>query len=276
MKRLIINADDLGFAPGVNRGILECHRAGSVTSASMMVNTPAFDEAAALARDTPTLDVGLHFNLLSGSPLTDVPTLANPRTGQFHSLAELARRAFAGRVAADDVRRECSAQLQALLHAGIAPTHIDSHRHTHALPGILKPVLQCASDVGVRFVRRPLDRLVMTDPIASAKMSILHAAWRLAVRGLTRAELRFVDDAPAFRGIALQGAVDLHSRLMALLDALPNGTTELMLHPGYDDSILAAQDPYRAEREREVAVLISAAVQSRLSRGDFELVNFAS
>ena len=272
---LIINADDLGFAPGVNRGIIEVHEAGSLSSASMMVNTPAFHEGAALVRErAPTLGVGLHFNLLTGRPLASVPTLANPRTGEFYPLAELSRRAFLGRVSATDVRRECDAQLAALTAEGITPTHIDSHRHTHALPGILPAVVASALAAGVRVLRRPLDRPSFDDPITSVKMLTLRAAWRAASRKLDAASRVLLARSPNFRGIALQSAPDIEYRLLRLLDHLPTTPTEIMLHPGYDDPVLAAQDPYRHEREREVAALCSAGVRERLTRGDIRLVTF--
>lgn len=274
-RLLVINADDLGFAPGVNRGILECHAAGTVTSASMMVNTPAFREAAelVLAR-APRLGVGLHLNLLTGRPLTPVPTLADARTGLFHPLHTLTRLALSGRIHAGDVRRECDAQLAALAAAGIAPTHLDSHRHTHALPGILPAVLASARAAGIPFVRRPLDSPAAGPPAAGAKMLVLHAAWRTAVRRVDAADRPLLDGAPHFRGIALQGAPDLAARLLALLHHLPRGATELMLHPGHDDAVLAFQDDYRAAREREVAALTSAPVVERLTRGDLTLVSF--
>jgi predicted glycoside hydrolase/deacetylase ChbG (UPF0249 family) len=107
-------------------------------------------------------------------------------------------------------------------------------------------------------------------------MLVLHAAWRRALVGVDRAHLPLLARAPHFRGIALQGAADVEARLLALLDALPSGATELMLHPGYDDAVLAAQDPYRQEREREVAALRSPAVRARLERGDVKLVSFAA
>src|SRR4030081_633307 len=136
-RLLVINADDLGFASGVNRGIIEAHDAGTLSSASMMVNAPAFEEAAALARARrPRLRGGLHLNLVAGRPLTDAVSLTDARTGEFHSLGDLTRRALGGRVRANEVRRECDAQLRALAAAGIAPTHLDSHRHAHALPGV--------------------------------------------------------------------------------------------------------------------------------------------
>lgn len=275
-RLVVINADDLGFAPGVNRGIVELHEAGMLPSASMMVNTPAFEEAAAFVRErAPSLGVGLHLNLLTGRPLSIAPTLADPRTGEFRPLAELARRALFGRVDPADVRRECDAQLSALASQGIAITHLDSHRHTHALAAVLPAALASARAARIRFVRRPLDRLVPTDPVASAKMLAIHASWRAALHGVSSGDRDVLDRAPHFRGIALQGAPDVELRLVALLDALPAGPTEIMVHPGYDDAVLAAQDPYRAERERELAALRSEAVRTRLSRGDIRLVRFS-
>ena len=273
---LVVNADDFGFAPGVNRGIIEAHDAGTLSSASMMVNVPAFHEAVSLARARrPRLGVGLHLNIVFGRPLTDAVSLTDARTGTFHSLAELARRAITGRVRAADVRRECDAQLRALADAGISPTHLDSHRHAHALPGILPAVAASAYDAGLHWVRRPLDHPLLREPAASAKMLVLHAAWRRALIDVDQAHLPLLARAPHFRGIALQGGHDIESRLLALLDRLPARATELMLHPGYDDATLAAQDPYRNEREREVAALCSPAVRARLAQGDIRLVNFA-
>jgi predicted glycoside hydrolase/deacetylase ChbG (UPF0249 family) len=276
-RLLIINADDFGFAPGVNRGIVEAHEAGTLPSTSMMVNAPAFDEAVQLVRTrVPRLGVGLHLNLITGRPLSEATSLVNPRTGCFHALSELAARAVSGRVHAADVRRECDAQLAVLRSAGIVPTHVDSHRHAHALPGVLAPVVASARAAGVPVVRRPLDRPSVRDPAAAVKMLVLHAAWRVAYRAVDADGRALLARSPHFRGIALQGAPDVEARLLALLDQLPVGATELMLHPGHDDAVLAAQDPYRQEREREVAALCAPGVRARLERGDVRLVSFAA
>jgi predicted glycoside hydrolase/deacetylase ChbG (UPF0249 family) len=274
-RLLVINADDFGFAPGVNRGIVEVHEAGVLTSTSIMVNAPAFADAVALARArAPRLGIGLHLDLVAGRPLTHAPSLVDQRTGCFFSLGELARRAFAGRVRPDDVRRECDAQIAALAATGIGPTHLDSHRHAHALPGVLPAVAASAHQAGLRWVRRPLDRPTLRAPAASAKMLLLLGAWRRALGGVSREDLPLLARAPSFRGIALQGAPHVERRLLALIDDLPDGITELMLHPGYDDDVLAAQDPYRQQREREIAALMSPAVRERLRRGDVRLVSF--
>ena len=275
LRRVVINADDLGFAPGVNRGILEAFEAGTLSSASMMVNTPAFGDAAALVRDrAPRLGVGLHLNFLTGAPLSVAPTLCDPRTGIFFSLGKLTQRAFAGRVSASDVRRECDAQLAALRDEAIGITHLDSHRHAHALPGVLPAVLASARDAGVRVVRRPLDVVVPSAPAVTAKVMVLRASWAAALRGVAPEDAALLARSPNFRGIALQGVPDVEHRLLELLDRLPAGDTEIMMHPGHDDAVLAAQDPYRAEREREVLALCSTTVRARLQRGDLRLVRF--
>jgi len=275
MRSLVINADDLGLAPGVNRGIFEAHAAGTVSSASIMVSCPAFGEAAEQAlRDAPALGVGLHVNLVSGTPLAAVPSLVDPETGRFHPLDVLARHALAGQVEAADVRRECEAQLAALVAAGITPTHLDSHRHAHALPGILPAVAAVAEDESIPVVRRPLDRASLLDPIASAKMLVLHAAWRTALIGVAVAHRARLARAPHFRGIAMQGMPDVRERLLATLDQLPLGVTEIMMHPGYDDEVLAAQDGYLVEREAELKALLDPAVRARLDKGDLRLVSF--
>ena len=275
IRLLVINADDLGFAPGVNRGIVEAHAAGTVSSASMMVGAPAFGDAVErVHREAPTLGVGLHLDLVAGKPLTAVPSLTDPTTGRFHALDALARRALAGQVDGTEVRRECEAQLQALTAAGIEPTHIDSHRHAHALPGILPAVAAVAYDARIPVVRRPLDSPSLLDPVASTKMLMLHAAWRTALRGVAPPHRELLARAPHFRGIALQSAPDVRDRLLALLDALPLGVTELMMHPGYDDAVLAEQDPYRSEREAEIRALLEPQVSQRLQKGDVRVVSF--
>jgi len=275
MRLLVINADDLGFAPGVNRGIFDAHAAGTVTSASMMVTTPAFAEAAErVQRDATRLGVGLHLNLVVGAPLSNVPSLVDPETGQFHPLDAFVRRALAGQIEPTEVRRECEAQLAALVAAGITPTHVDSHRHVHAMPGILPVVAAVAHAAAIPVVRRPLDRVSVLDPVASAKMLVMHAAWRTALTGVAPAHRGLLGRAPHFRGIAMQGSPDIRDRLLATIDQLPLGSTEIMVHPGYDDEVLAAQDAFRAERVVELNALRDPAVVARLQKGDVKLVTF--
>jgi len=275
-RRLIINADDLGISPGVNRGIFDAHAAGTVTSASLLANAPGLADAITRLRDASTLHVGLHLNLTAGAPVAqsgDVTSLWDPRTGEFFPLSRLVRRALMGRVAPDDVAAECTAQLARLRSLGVNVGHIDAHRHVHALPGVWKPVAAVARRAGVRAVRVPRET-ILPGRVRLGRVLVaasLRAALRLAVNG--RGHDRDLGRADHFRGLDLLGAPDFQRRLLALLDQLQPGTTELMVHPGYVDRDLSAWDSYTTGRERELTALCSLEVRDRLARGDILLVS---
>jgi predicted glycoside hydrolase/deacetylase ChbG (UPF0249 family) len=276
VRHLVVNADDLGLSVLVNDGIEEAVRAGVVTSASLMVNTPGFDDAVRRAQALgPRLGVGLHFNLTTGAsvaPAARVPSLLDG-AGRFLPLARLLRRALAGGVRPEEVRREADAQFARLRAAGIAPTHADSHRHVHAFPAMRGAFAAAAAAAGVRAVRRPLEPLWArpTGAAGVVKRALLAAAWATPSRGP-----RPVPGTASFRGIALLGAPRYETDLVELLDALPEGRTELMVHPGRNDPSVAAWDPYIAERAVELAALLSARVRERLARGDLVLTRFGA
>lgn len=271
-RRLIVNADDFGFTPAVTAGILEAHAAGSVTSASMMVRCPGWDDAVREARATPSLDVGLHLNLLVGVPIVRCPSLTGTRSGRFLPLGAIVRRALLGRIDAAEVAAECEAQIGALGDAGIRCTHVDSHRHVHALPVIRGAVAGVASRLGLPL-RRPVESHFRA---AGGLISQLHraaigAAWRVTSLGAppTRAPDRFV-------GVSIQGSAGFEGQFLAAIDGLAQGTTELMVHPGHVDDALVAIDGYTSPRERELAALVSPLVRERLGRGDLTLIGFGA
>ena len=279
MKRLVVNADDFGLSAGVNRGILEAHAAGVVTSASLMVNTPGFAAAAAAARggEAPRLGVGLHLNLTIGAPVSPpraVPSLCG-RDGRLQSHASLVARALTGRLVAREVEQECAAQIERARAAGVRLTHVDGHLHAHALPGVWRPVVAAAGAAGIDVVRLPLEPAaqIAWRPLAAVGQVLLSAAYRIAASGGDGSVPRH---ASHFRGFALTGRRDFKTRLLALLDQLGPGVTELMVHPGYPDADLAKWARYVAGREVELAALLSAEVRERLGRGDIELVDFGA
>jgi predicted glycoside hydrolase/deacetylase ChbG (UPF0249 family) len=274
-KRLIINADDFGFSEGVTRGIVEAHAAGSVTSASIMANGIDWDNSVRLARATRTLGFGVHLNLVQGRPLLRVPSLTDPATNEFYSLGVLALRAMAGRIDRRELEAETRAQIERVRGAGITVTHLDSHRHAHALPAIFPVVANVVRDAGIRSIRIPREplRLNALDAAATARKLVLALALRAAGALPLAPSLVTTDH---FRGISLQGGTRFARRLRRTLDALAPGSTELMVHPGHVDQALAAQDSYTSPRAIELAELVSAGVRERLSRGDIELVSFAA
>ncbi len=253
---------------------MEAHEAGVVSSVSVLVNTPGWEDAASRARSVGSkLGVGLHLNLTAGRPLTNGDSLIERRTGNFHALPALVGRTLAGLIEPADVAAECAAQIARLRDARLAITHLDSHRHVHVLPRLWAPVVETARREGIRFVRVPLERLGSNAARGAAllKQAALLGAWRLASRG--DAGPRHAD---RFCGISLQGGTRLLPRLLQLLDALEPGTTELMVHPGYADGDLGSWDDYIWEREAELRALTSPEVRARCRRGDFQLTHFGA
>lgn len=269
-RRLIINADDFGFTPAVTAGILEAHAAGTVTATSMMVRCPGWDDAVRQAKATPSLEVGLHFNLLVGAPLAAVPSLTDRRTGRFLSLRALVARAVALRLDGGEVTAECEAQLMALGNAGIGCTHIDSHRHTHALPVIRRAVAAIAARRQLPL-RRPLEShfRAMSDVGSQVHRAVVSASW--LVSSATAAHTRAPDH---FIGVSLQGGHAFAARATAAVDHLGAGVTELMVHPGHVDDALRAADGYTWQREMELSALLSGDFRERLRRDDMSLTGF--
>ncbi len=270
-RRLIINADDFGLAPGVNAGIVEAHTAGTVSSTSMMVHCPGWHDALLARRNVPTLGIGLHFNVLLGAPITTARTLIDPRHGQFLPLGTLLQRALLRTVSSEDIEAECEAQLAALRAEGIAVTHIDSHRHTHALPVFRAAIARVAARHDLPL-RRPTESLV---PFATDVPSVLHRAVVATAYRVTSPGAAATRSTDHFTGIALQGADDFASRLLHTLATLRDGTTELMVHPGHVDAALTRVDGYTAAREQELGALTSPAVRDRLAASNITRISFA-
>ena len=148
MKRLVVNADDFGFTPDVNEGIVEAHRDGILTSTTLMANGAAFDDAVRAAAAVPSLDIGCHLVLIRGRSLL-APSKALPA-----SMSGLLAAIAAGQIRIYD---ELSAQVRKILAAGIAPTHLDTHKHTHLAPPVLDAVARISEEFGIVWVRRPFD-----------------------------------------------------------------------------------------------------------------------
>lgn len=259
----------------MNRGIIETIETGVVTSSSLMVNMPGCDDAvrrlAELRARGVTPSVGLHFNIVAGPPLSVCDTLVDPRSGRFLSLLTLAWKAFTRSVDERHVQRELDAQLekaeQLLSGIGMRVTHIDSHRHAHCFPVVFDVVTRTARRHGISHVRHPYEsRMFLKRPHAVLASQLL----RMVV-----SDRRALDDI-GFTGLGAMGSRSFGRDVVWLLESLPVGTTELMVHPGYDSPELAALDPYRGPREREVRALTSPEVRERILELGVELTRFGA
>ena len=288
MRRLIINADDFGLTSGVNRGIAEASSRGVVTSATIMANAQAFAEAAARAGASTTLRAGCHVVLIDGEPVArDLPSLTETSvthgTPRFRSsLKDFAQAAVRRQIAAEEIQREAEAQIRKIQGSGITLTHVDSHKHTHMFPSVLRPVLRAARACGIRAVRNPFEPLrswprglVMSTPgmwlrsTGVATFQMFGGAFRRAIQ---EEGMRTTDGTV---GIAATGKLDQKS-LSAILQALPEGDWELCCHPGYSDADLqAAGTRLTQSRERELQALTSEETRSLISRRGIELISYA-
>jgi chitin disaccharide deacetylase len=267
--RLIINADDFGISRGVNTGIIEAARAGVVTSASVIVNLPDFADAIERAQSCPALSLGIHINLTAGKPVSDVPSMTRRESGEFHTMPVLMARASFGMLDPSEIIRECLAQIDRMIDAGVHPTHLDSHRHVHAHPAIFPAVAKAASARGIFQVRMPCEALQLnaSDWRATLKKTGLLLCTHLSRRSWAKRGNHFA-------GISLQGGRLFASRLFSLIEELPSGTTELMTHPGYADASLSEYDSYTLDRVTELRVLCSREFQTALERSGVTLTTF--
>jgi predicted glycoside hydrolase/deacetylase ChbG (UPF0249 family) len=256
--RLIVNADDFGLTAGVNRAILELHRAGVLSSATLMARAAATGGAIELALATPSLGVGCHVVLADGEPVLqaqDLPTLVDLSTGRFQpSLGGFLKLLLTGRIRSTEIEAETGAQIKLLQRRGLRLTHIDTHKHTHLFPAVLRPVLRAARAAGIRAVRNPFEPKWSLGATPGAPwvrrtevrlLRCLEPAFRRIV-----AEEGFATTDGAV-GVLATGTLDA-ATVASLASALPEGTFELVSHPGYNDADLAgAHTRLLASRETE-------------------------
>jgi hopanoid biosynthesis associated protein HpnK len=268
LRRLIVNADDLGLHAGINAGALRCHEQGIVTSVSVSPNGVAFEEASRLLRGAPELDVGVHLTLVGEVPLSEPGTLPSlAPDGRLPSgYATLFRRLLLRRVSEAEVERELSLQLARVQAAGLRVSHLDSHQHVHLHPALLPVVIRVAQRFGVKGLRAA-SRLLATSGMKPALISLF------ARRGQSRVRAAGLRSPDAFVGLADTGRLD-EARLLRLLARLPRGTSELVCHPGAGDASIASAYPWGFRWDDEAAALTSPVVREALGRERIELVTY--
>ncbi len=277
MARLIVNADDFGLTRGVNRAISELHRSGVVTSATLMARANATADAVQRARATPSLGVGCHVVLVDGDPVLppgEIPTLVDPRTNRFHAtLGGFLTRLFCGRIRSNEIEAEAAAQIALIQTEDIALTHVDTHKHLHMFPGVLRPLLRAARAMGIGAIRNPFEpawslRATPAAPrLRRAEVSLLQRLQPGFQRIVTEEGFTTTD---GLIGVLATGTLDFKT-VRSLLANMPAGTWEMVTHPGYHDADLAqARTRLLASRDRERDALLALREFPAL-----ELISFA-
>jgi hopanoid biosynthesis associated protein HpnK len=285
MKRLIVNADDFGLSPGVNRGILSGFRNGILTSTTLMANSRYFDDAVAIAKENPDLPVGVHLGLVRGDPLSppaEVRSLLDERGRLLDRPTSLAARYFLGRLSLEETERELRAQMEKVLAAGLTPTHVDTHKHVHCLPGILRAAIAAARSLGIEKVRLPYEYR-FAPPRAESLPAGSGASWKARGRGaamrwlsrnaravLSRAGMKTTD---WFLGIEFGACLDV-DRLRLILRNLEDGVTEIMCHAGYVDDALRELSSVPPHRDVELSVVTDPRIREQIASSGIGLMSF--
>jgi predicted glycoside hydrolase/deacetylase ChbG (UPF0249 family) len=253
VKRLIVNADDLGRSEGIDSGIGRAHREGIVTSATFMANAPGAERGAAVARANPDLGVGVHLVLTYARPLSDptsIPSLVGPDGSFPRGPSAIVGK---GRVRTDDALREYRAQYErARTLLGREPTHFDTHHWVQEEPAVFDALLRVASETGL--AARHLN---------GQEREKLRAA---GVRTTDRYTREFQGPRP----------IDVRT-LLGLLERIASagdGSTELMCHPGEADAQLERTSAYARDRVTELATLTDPTVKAKVAELGFVLSTY--
>ncbi len=287
MKQLIVNADDFGMAASINTGILEAHRSGIVTSTTLMANGAAFVDAVTLAKSAPELGVGVHLNLTQGASISapnTVASLVDKNNKMFRQPAVLWGDIALGRLDLSEVERELSSQIEFVRDAGIAITHLDGHKHIHMLPAIHRIILRLASKYGIPAVRTAVEYPLELAPLLRQNrqnaprifMQYIQSRTlaRLAVGSSARLKQAGVQTPAFFFGITQTGFLKAEE-LSMILKSIPEGTSELMCHPGQSDPTLERDlTRLREERQRELDALASPEIIQLISQLGIQLCSY--
>jgi predicted glycoside hydrolase/deacetylase ChbG (UPF0249 family) len=304
VRKLIINADDLGLTAGVNRGIMESHASGVVSSATLMANGPRFEDAVILARSAPNLSIGCHVVLVDGTPVSPpaaVDTLLAIRSAEpdkfYSSLSAFAARAMLGGFDRDQLVAEVTAQIRKIQSAGLQVTHLDTHKHAHIFPEILSALLRAARICGVRAIRNPF---IPVKAIPARHFKSKRLLWKRygQMRMLNTFSRPFREHTRRARLLTPDGVIGVietgsavnadgnpgnvqgessgySSLLRQTLSKLPDGTWELVCHPGYsDDDLRAAGTRLLDSRDQERRLLTSPELRQFLDEQKIQVISY--
>lgn len=278
MRQLIVNADDFGLHESINDGIVESHVAGCVTSTSIMAGGDAFEHAVRLAGNHPELGVGVHLTLVGARPVArgDIHTLLTGEGEFFPSYAQFIKKYVGGQIAKEHIEWELLCQMQKVVGKGVRITHIDSHQHLHALPGMAEVISRVARAFNVCKIRIPAEPIgflgmgTLNVSRLFSKSVLTGCSW-LAQRVYARNGFSFPQH---FFGMLAGGAMRQAS-LLHILQELPDGISEIMVHPGKDTQALEQLFPWGYHWQEEMAALKCKEALETIKKREIQLMNYS-
>lgn len=281
MKQLIVNADDFGLHPLINAGIIKGHQEGFITSTSLMPSAPCWQEAVRLAKENPRLGIGVHLTLVGGVPSVlpreQVSSLLDDDGFFLPDYVAFAKRYYSGAVKRSELEAELRAQLERALSCGVNITHIDSHQHTHVLPGINSLVLKLSNEYNIIRVRIPKEGYLFTGGFQTGVGRLIGRSGLsfCADMAALRADSLGLRHPQHFYGMLAGG--HLNAQLIAnILRQLPEGVSEIMTHPGLDSAALGKAFSWQYHWREELDAYLDAGNKALLKELGIEPVSFAA
>ena len=281
MKQLIVNADDFGLHPLINAGIIKGHQEGFITSTSLMPSAPCWQEAVRLAKENPRLGIGVHLTLVGGVPSVlpkeQVSSLLDDDGLFLPDYVAFAKRYYSGAVKKAELEAELRAQLERALSCGVNITHIDSHQHTHVLPGINSLVLKLSNEYNIIRVRIPKEGYLFTGGFQTGVGRLIGRSGLsfCADMAALRADSLGLRHPQHFYGMLAGG--HLNAQLIAnILRQLPEGVSEIMTHPGLDSAALGKVFSWQYHWREELDAYLDAGNKALLRELGIEPVSFAA
>jgi len=286
-RRIIINADDFGLCDGVNKAVAQVHTEGVLTSATIMANMPAAGKAVEIAKQLPTLGVGVHLNLTEGRPISKAPCIECllGSDGQFaYSPFILSFLSLAGHKVREAIRVELAAQIQWVIDNGLKPTHLDSHKHIHAFPSLFSLVCQLARRFGIGAIRwsfEPKELLRIPWPLTDIDGRKRAQKIRIMAK-INRMQNQDFLKNDAVLGIAHTGKIDvnffkavaLYNVALASSPMFSTATVEVMTHPGFADGLNPDKTRLLRQRKVEAEALCSEKTKKYFKDAGIKLVHY--
>ena len=278
MKKLIVNADDFGLHTEVNKAVIKGYQKGCIRSTSLMPTGAAVEEACELARGNPGLGIGIHITLVAERPVLPVEKVATlvDENGYFHAdHMVFIKKYLLGEIDKGQLYAECEAQISRAMSLGLNITHLDSHQHLHTLPGVTPICLELMKKYHIHRMRYPGEAFAFTGGYDAGLFR------RVAKCGLTvcamlarrRAKCYNVMMPEHFFGMLAGGHME-ERYFLNILRALPDGVSEIMVHPGCDAAALGSVYDWQYHWEDELASVTSLETMRYLKEHEIELVSF--
>jgi len=273
LKYLIVNADDFGLTDCVNDGIIHGHVNGIITSTTILPGGSAFENGMKLLQKHSTLGVGVHLTLNEETPISNysqIPHLVD-KNGKFISRNELILKLFANKIPLEEIRKEWTLQIEKCLSFSLPITHLDSHGHIHLFPSLSEMLLQILEKFNINKIRYPVPEGNAFLPLNSQKAKIFFlklCGYRL--KNILKKKKIF---SPHFFGIEQSGNMN-SKHLIAILKKISKTVSEIMVHPGFENSSLAPYHYWKYNWENELNALTDPNIKTALKEKSIKLINY--